>query len=77
MSCGFRPLPFVLYCPLSLGGSPAFPFIGSSEGREVDNTLGRCLKGEGSTGTVKDALATCSGNGQPSPGTLATLGMGR
>jgi hypothetical protein len=47
---------------------PAFPFIGSSEGRGVDKTLGRCLKGEGSTGAVGVAVATCSRNGQPSSG---------
>jgi hypothetical protein len=50
-----------------LGESPTFPFIGSSEGRGVD-TLGRCLKGEGSTGAVEVVVATCSRNGRPSPG---------
>jgi hypothetical protein len=47
---------FVLRPPL--GESLAFPFIGSSEGREVDKTLGRCLKGEGSTGIVGVVVAT-------------------
>jgi hypothetical protein len=51
-----------------LGESPAFPFIGSSKGRGVDETLGRCLKGEGSPDTVEVAVAMCSRNGRPSPG---------
>jgi hypothetical protein len=59
---------FVLHFPPSLGESPTFPFIGSSEGRGVDETLGRCLKGEGSTGAVEVAVATCSMNGRPSLG---------
>jgi hypothetical protein len=75
VSCGFRPSP-------SQGGSPAFPFVGSSEGRGVDKTLGRCLKGEGLTGAVEVAIATCSRNGWPSlkyhgdvrDGTLKDLG---
>jgi hypothetical protein len=56
------------FIPPSLGESPAFPFIGSSEGRGDDKTLGRCLKGEGSTGAMGVAVATCSRNGWPSPG---------
>jgi hypothetical protein len=61
MSCGF-----VLRPPL--GESTAFPYIGSSEGRGVDKTLWRCLKGGGSTGFVGVVVATCSRNGRPSPG---------
>jgi hypothetical protein len=57
----------LLRCPSFLEGSPAFPFIGSGGGRGVDETLGRCLKGEGSTGAVEDVVATCSRNCRPSP----------
>jgi hypothetical protein len=65
MSCAFCPSSFVVRP--SLGGSPAFPFIGSGGSRGVDETLGWCLKGEGSTGAVEDAVTTCSRNGRPSP----------
>jgi hypothetical protein len=58
---------FIVCRPFFLGGSPAFPFIGSGRGRGVDETLGWCLKGEGSTSAVEDARATCSRNGRPSP----------
>jgi hypothetical protein len=58
---------FFVCRPSSLGGSPPFPFIGLGGGRGVDETLGWCLKGEGSTGAVKDAVATCSRNGRSSP----------
>jgi hypothetical protein len=46
----------------------ALSFIESSEGRGVSKTLRRCLRGEGSLGAVEVAVATCPGNGRPSPG---------
>jgi hypothetical protein len=38
------------------------------EAERYKKTLGRCLGGEGSAGTTEVAVATCLGNGQPSPG---------
>jgi hypothetical protein len=38
------------------------------EAEGYKKTLGRCLGGEGSAGTVEVAVATCPGNGRPSPG---------
>jgi hypothetical protein len=47
---------------------PCLPFYRVSEGRGVPKTLRRCLRGEESVGAVDVALATCSGDGRPSPG---------
>jgi hypothetical protein len=57
----------ILLSPSS-GEPSALSFIESSEGRGVPKTLRRCLRGEGSAGAVEFAIATCPGNGRPSPG---------
>jgi hypothetical protein len=57
---------FVLV-PLS-GEPSALSFIESSEGRGIPKTLRWCLRGEGSMVAVEVVVATCPGNGRPSPG---------
>jgi hypothetical protein len=46
----------------------ALSFIESSGGRGIPKTLRRCLRGEGSAAAVEVVVATCPGNGRPSPG---------
>jgi hypothetical protein len=53
---------------LSFIESPAFPFIGSREGRDA----GECLRSEVLSSAVEAAVATCSGNGRPSLDTMVT-----
>jgi hypothetical protein len=45
----------------------AISIIESSEGRGVTKTLRRCLRGECSADAIEVVVATCPGNGRPSP----------
>jgi hypothetical protein len=48
--------------------SPFFPFIRSRGGRDAEG----CLRSEVSSSVMEAAVATCSGNGQPSLDTMVT-----
>jgi hypothetical protein len=59
-----------------LGGALCLLFYRLKWRPRGKKTLGRCLGGEGSVGTAEVVVATCLGNGRPSPGYRGDVDVG-